>query len=425
MPRSACRRPPDATEGQDWGLPAYRWDVVAAGRLRLARASARGGARELFDAFRVDHLVGFYRTFIRGRDGGAHVLLAAGRAVADRAGRGLMSLFRAHGSRIIAEDLGVVPDFVRESQARRAVPGLKVLRWEREWEDDGPAVPRSAQRIPPCSVAISGTHDTESMADWWDGADRGRDAGRRRCRSSRRAGVDCRRRTVLGPRPRRAAVGALPRRLRLRAGRAARRLRLARSHQHAVDVSDENWTWRLPWPVEALQRPCLEGDHPGFLPAPPRDAHRRRTGPNPPRVPELKSSRDHYSAPATETAAPLPASASTPTFATSSAGTSIRRPAARSGSNRAKTLELRSAQGRPRLRRPRPLRPLRGRMAARRPGAALGAQGLRRQADLRLRNRRQHRRPEVAHRARGLPHRLRELQRDAAGRRAFRRAPTG
>ena len=45
-------------------------------------------------------------------------------------------------------------------------------------------------------------------------------------------------------------------------------------------------------------------------------------------------------------------------------------------------------------------------MAARRTGAALGAQGLRRQADLRLRDRRHHRRAEVAHQPRRFPHRL-------------------
>ena len=50
------------------------------------------------------------------------------------------------------------------------MPGLKVLRWEREWDaEDRPF--RNPREYPPCSVAISGTHDTESMADWWDGAD--------------------------------------------------------------------------------------------------------------------------------------------------------------------------------------------------------------------------------------------------------------
>ena len=39
--RSACRRTPFAAEGQDWGLPAYRWDVRRGRGLRVARARAR------------------------------------------------------------------------------------------------------------------------------------------------------------------------------------------------------------------------------------------------------------------------------------------------------------------------------------------------------------------------------------------------
>ena len=59
---------------------------------------------------------------------------------------------------------------MRASQARQAVPGLKVLRWEREWKVAGRPF-RDPRAYPACSVAIIGTHDTESMADWWDGAD--------------------------------------------------------------------------------------------------------------------------------------------------------------------------------------------------------------------------------------------------------------
>ncbi len=58
--------PPDAfsATGQDWGLPAYRWEPVAASNFRWLRDRARR-ARELFDGFRVDHVIGFYRTFVR------------------------------------------------------------------------------------------------------------------------------------------------------------------------------------------------------------------------------------------------------------------------------------------------------------------------------------------------------------------------
>ena len=70
------------------------------------------------------------------------------------------------------------------------------------------------------------------------------------------------------------------------------------------------------------------------------------------------------------------------------------------------------------VRRPRQVRALRGRVAARRAGPALGAQGPRRQAGLRLRNRRHHRHPQDPRQHRRLPHRLRAVHAHAA-RRAF------
>ena len=62
--------PPDAFSetGQDWGLPVYRWDVLAERDFDWLRHRARRNA-DLFDGYRVDHLVGFYRTYFRPHDG--------------------------------------------------------------------------------------------------------------------------------------------------------------------------------------------------------------------------------------------------------------------------------------------------------------------------------------------------------------------
>src|SRR5262249_23743034 len=64
--------PADAfsAEGQNWGMPVYRWDVIANEDFRWLRERARRTA-DLFDGYRVDHVVGFYRTYGRPRDGGA------------------------------------------------------------------------------------------------------------------------------------------------------------------------------------------------------------------------------------------------------------------------------------------------------------------------------------------------------------------
>ena len=62
-----------------------------------------------------------------------------------------------------------MPDFVRQSLGELGLPGLKVVRWEREWEvEDHPF--RDPASYPAVSVAISGTHDTETVAEWWENA---------------------------------------------------------------------------------------------------------------------------------------------------------------------------------------------------------------------------------------------------------------
>jgi 4-alpha-glucanotransferase len=78
-----------------------------------------------------------------------------------------MSVFQSSGAAILAEDLGTVPVFLRESLLELGVPGYKVFRWERAWDDPGKPFldPRG---YAPLSVTTSGTHDTESLAEWWD-----------------------------------------------------------------------------------------------------------------------------------------------------------------------------------------------------------------------------------------------------------------
>jgi 4-alpha-glucanotransferase len=164
--------PPDAFSdtGQDWGLPVYRWDVLASRDFDWLRYRARRNA-DLYDGYRVDHLVGFYRTYFRPHDGGPAQFTPADEAAQVALGERVLGVFREPGAEIIAEDLGTVPDFVRESLTRLSVPGYKVLRWEREWKMPGQPF-KDPDRYPAVSVATSGTHDTEPMVVWWRSAPR-------------------------------------------------------------------------------------------------------------------------------------------------------------------------------------------------------------------------------------------------------------
>ena len=162
--------PPDAfsATGQDWGLPVYRWDVMERDDHRWLRQRARRSAR-LFHGYRIDHLVGFYRTFSRPIDSAHGSFDPAAQQDQLALGERLMAIFAGCGARIIAEDLGVVPDFVRASLTKLAIPGYKVFRWEREWKRRGEPFCDPAE-YPALSVATTGTHDTDPIATWWDTA---------------------------------------------------------------------------------------------------------------------------------------------------------------------------------------------------------------------------------------------------------------
>ena len=241
--------PPDAfnPEGQRWGMPLYRWDAMATEQFLWLRARARRTA-DLFDGFRVDHLVGFYRTYARPSDGGAAFFSPEDQDEQVALGEQVLGIFQASGAAVIAEDLGVVPDFVRSSLVHLGLPGFRVPRWEREWNVPGQPF-RRPETYPPLSVTATGTHDTEAMAEWWE-----------------RASADERRQALISIGGPEADVGA-PFNPRLRDafldayfGSASDTLLLAvqdifgwRDRINTPGtVSDANWTWRLPWPSDRL-----------------------------------------------------------------------------------------------------------------------------------------------------------------------------
>lgn len=244
--------PPDAfsASGQDWGLPLYRWDVIEQGGYEWLQQRARRSA-DLYDGFRVDHLVGFYRTYFRERDRrGAFVPPDEPSQIAQ--GERILRVIGGFDTQIVAEDLGSIPDFVRESLTRLHVPGYKVLRWERHWKVDGKPF-RDPVSFPAVSLATSGTHDTETLAGWWDEAD-----------------ADERQRVSQWPALRDAAITAeTPFDDRVRDA-LLRTLFTSGSNLVVVPVQDifgwrdrintpavvddVNWRWRMPWPVEDLSK---------------------------------------------------------------------------------------------------------------------------------------------------------------------------
>ncbi|MFO1151492.1 MAG: glycogen debranching protein GlgX [Alsobacter sp.] len=158
--------PPDlfSSEGQVWNLPppiplqqeASAGDAFA----ELVAASMRHAG-----LLRIDHVMGLTRLFwvpdgARGADG-AYVaapldLLLARLAIESR----------RFGVGVVGEDLGTVPDGLRERLDAADVLSYRVLWFEREGEGFRP--PRT---WPVKAAACVSTHDLPTLAGWWEGRD--------------------------------------------------------------------------------------------------------------------------------------------------------------------------------------------------------------------------------------------------------------
>jgi 4-alpha-glucanotransferase len=247
--------PPDAfsATGQDWGLPVYRWDAMRADDDRWLRQRAKRMGR-LYDGYRVDHLVGFFRTYSRALGEAAGRFEPANEPDQIAQGERILALFTSTPSQITAEDLGLIPDFVRASLAKAGLPGYKVIRWERDWHIPGqPFVTPAA--FAPVSVATTSTHDIDPIALWWDLAPA----------DEKRAFVGSLGEHIVprGVDPATVPFNAGLHKLMLESAYGAGSDLLLLPMQDACGWRDrinvpgtvgaENWSWRLPFTVEQLQ----------------------------------------------------------------------------------------------------------------------------------------------------------------------------
>lgn len=159
--------PPDplGPHGQNWGLTGYSPRGLKAhgyapwiALLRSALAHAGG--------IRIDHAFGLARLWVVPHGG-----TAADGAYLTYPFEDLLRLtvLEAHraGAVVIAEDLGTAPYGFVEAITRSRMLGMRVLWFERA-ADDGFI---GSHDYPQLSVAMSGTHDTQTVAGWWRGRD--------------------------------------------------------------------------------------------------------------------------------------------------------------------------------------------------------------------------------------------------------------
>ncbi len=162
-----CGAPPDAfaPQGQNWGFaPFHPLRLKATGYrsfIELLRKTLRQGG-----AIRIDHVMTLFRLFWVPRgmsaESGAYVQYPA---------EDLLRILALESLRaqtlVIGEDLGTVPDYVREQLARYKVLSYRVFYFERNW--DGAC--KSPSAYPEQSLAVVTTHDLPTLTGYWTGED--------------------------------------------------------------------------------------------------------------------------------------------------------------------------------------------------------------------------------------------------------------
>ncbi|MBZ0166319.1 MAG: 4-alpha-glucanotransferase, partial [Candidatus Omnitrophica bacterium] len=164
QPRTVSGAPPDvfSDDGQRWGHPTFRWDVMlrtgyAWWRQRLAHNFS------LFDQVRLDHfrgLVGYWE--IPAEDPVAKNGQWQ-KAADDRFFQMLRDEFGI--DRFIAEDLGDISDDVKAVISKYGFRTMKVLQFG--FDQDSRKNPYHPRNHVPRSVVYTGTHDTNTLRGWF------------------------------------------------------------------------------------------------------------------------------------------------------------------------------------------------------------------------------------------------------------------
>jgi 4-alpha-glucanotransferase len=161
LPRLIAGVPPDAfsEDGQVWNDPVYDWrEHARTDYLWWIRRFRQ--ADVMYDLCRIDH----FRAFA------AYFAIPAGRPASDGKwvdgpGKKFIDAVRAAVPclGVIAEDLGIITDDVHELREYSGYPGMRVLQFAFDPEEDSAYLPHNHVRD---CVCYTGTHDNPTLVEW-------------------------------------------------------------------------------------------------------------------------------------------------------------------------------------------------------------------------------------------------------------------
>lgn len=158
--------PPDplGPEGQNWQLTSFSPKGLQQSAFAPWIATLRAALRHA-GGVRIDHAFGLSRLWVIPEGATAAEGAYLSYPFEDLLRVVALESHRA-GAVIIGEDLGTRPPGFVEPIADRAILGMRVLWFERDEQGFCPA-----SQFPASAVAMTGTHDTATVAGWWTGRD--------------------------------------------------------------------------------------------------------------------------------------------------------------------------------------------------------------------------------------------------------------
>ena len=161
--------PPDAftADGQLWGNPLYRWDVMAKEKYRwwINRIDF---AATMYDTVRIDHFRGFESYYC--------IPYGAKNAKKGKWRKGPeLKLFKEVKKELgnvdlIAEDLGFLTKRVMKMLEQSGYPGMKVLEFGFDSDPNNAYLPHNYKNSN--NICYTGTHDNETVLGWIKSADK-------------------------------------------------------------------------------------------------------------------------------------------------------------------------------------------------------------------------------------------------------------
>jgi 4-alpha-glucanotransferase len=175
--------------GQNWGIPVYNWPAMRTQDFVWWRQRVRG-VKRIFHIFRIDHVLGFYRIYAfpwRPTRNAAFLPLTHAQMLEKTGGHSphfaprddetpenseanrregeeylRIVLAESGATRVVGEDLGTVPRYVRPSLQSLGIAGFKIPQWEFL---DGRMTP--GDEFERLSVTTYATHDHKPIRELW------------------------------------------------------------------------------------------------------------------------------------------------------------------------------------------------------------------------------------------------------------------